>query len=101
MAKRKKNKGGLAAALICLFMAAATLLRGGRIDLPAVSDVLGEVSDAVSDLSQTPAEPVDGLFEMIALDVGQGGQASCCALRNRRCLLTPARQNMPIRWWAL
>ena len=72
MAKRKKNKGGLAAALICLFMAAATLLRGGRIDLPAVSDALGEVSDAVSDLSQTPAEPVDGLFEMIALDVGQG-----------------------------
>ena len=40
MAKRKKNKGGLAAALICLFMAAATLLRGGRIDLPAVSDAL-------------------------------------------------------------
>lgn len=72
MAKRKKNKGGLAAALICLFMAAATLLRGGRIDLPAVSDALGEVSDAVSDLSQTPAEPVDELFEMIALDVGQG-----------------------------
>ena len=72
MAKRKKNKGGLAAALICLFMAAATLLRGGQIDLPAVSDALGEVSDAVSDLSQTPAEPVDGLFEMIALDVGQG-----------------------------
>lgn len=72
MAKRKKNKGRLAAALICLFMAAATLLRGGQIDLPAVSDALGEVSDAVSDLSQTPAEPVDGLFEMIALDVGQG-----------------------------
>ena len=100
MAKRKKNKGGLAAALICLFMAAATLLRGGRIDLPAVSDALGEVSDAVSDLSQTPAEPVDGLFEMIALDVGQG-TASCCAPRNRRCSLTPARQNTPIRWWAL
>ena len=39
---------------------------------PAVSDALGEVSDAVSDLSQTPAEPVDGLFEMIALHVGQG-----------------------------
>ena len=52
-------------------MAAATLLR--RADRPPGGiDALGEVSDAVSDLSQTPAEPVDGLFEMIALDVGQG-----------------------------
>ena len=51
MAKRKKNKGGLAAALICLFMAAATLLRGGRIDLPAVSDALGEVKMCIRDRS--------------------------------------------------
>ena len=41
MAKRKKNKGGLGRhALIRPLMAAATLLRGGRIDLPAVSDAL-------------------------------------------------------------
>ena len=72
MARRKKNKGGLAAALICLFMAAVTLLQSGRLDLPAVSDALGDLGDAVSAMGQTPAEPVEDLFEMIALDVGQG-----------------------------
>ena len=72
MAKRRKRKGGIAAALICLFMAAVTLLQSGRLDLPAITGAIGDLGDAVSAMGQTPAEPVDGLFEMIALDVGQG-----------------------------
>lgn len=72
MAKRRKKKGGIAAALICLFMAAATLLQSGRLDLPAITGAIGELGEAVSAMGQAPAEPVDGLFEMIALDVGQG-----------------------------
>ena len=72
MAKRRKNKGGLAAAILCLFMVAVTLMQGGRVDLPAVSDALDEVGDALSSMGQAPAEPVEGLFELVALDIGQG-----------------------------
>ena len=65
MAKRRKNKGGLAAAILCLFMAAVTLMQGGRVDLPAVSDALDEVGDALSSMGQAPAEPVEGLFDCL------------------------------------
>ncbi|MEI3578757.1 MAG: MBL fold metallo-hydrolase [Acutalibacteraceae bacterium] len=70
MARRRKKKGGLAAALVCVLMAAAALVRSGQLDPLLEQLALPVQGESVSE--QTPAQPVDGLFEMVAIDVGQG-----------------------------
>ena len=70
MARRRKKKGGLAAALVCVLMAAAALARSGQLDPLLEQLALPVQGESASE--QTPAQPVDGLFEMVAIDVGQG-----------------------------
>lgn len=70
MARRRKKKGGLAAALVCVIMAAAALVRSGQLDSLLEQLPVQAPGESVSE--QTPVQPVEGLFEMVAIDVGQG-----------------------------